>query len=491
MGDWPIEVCERLYGECGGSADRLSILEQLREHSLRIGSVDAICADDGIISYRELYERVSAEVDLLQSRGIGDRSVVGLAVPNEVDHLIATLALLGARAHQVTLASHDTGAFKDALERRLHLTHVVESLPSGGMAGLRQTPGRSPQGASATGYEGAVYFNTSGTTGEMKIVPLTDRQIAAQARHHPNYAGERLLRQGSIEHNIAKRLRLYCVCSGGTNVLAPRGEFDVVELCARQGVTELDISRLHAADLATRDTDALRGVKISVAGSPLPFDVRRSIERNITRKLTVRYGATECGTIAFAGPGEHDENEVVGIPVSGLELQIVDSSDTALGVGASGQIRVRVDGMATEYVDNAAETEARFHDGWFYPGDIGLIRADGRLVVQGRGDDMMILNGINVFPAEIERVLERHPAVRASAALPLQSTVHGQIPVAAVELRPDAVVTPAELLSYARELLALRAPRRILVLEALPRNGQGKILRRELAAHFDIGRPKS
>jgi acyl-CoA synthetase (AMP-forming)/AMP-acid ligase II len=101
---------------------------------------------------------------------------------------------------------------------------------------------------------------------------------------------------------------------------------------------------------------------------------------------------------------------------------------------------------------------------------------------------MMILNGINIFPGEIERVLERHPDVKVAAALPLTSVVHGQIPVAAVELVEAGSVTAGELQRFAREHLALRAPRRVIILPSLPRNSQGKILRREIALAFEKGR---
>jgi acyl-coenzyme A synthetase/AMP-(fatty) acid ligase len=468
-------------------------MERLREHSETIGAIDAIAGDDGVVSYRELYQRVAAGVDFLGSHGIDGAAVVGLAIADETEHLAAALALLGAGAHHVTLASHDTLSFKQSLERRLKLTHILGTgantrLPTPAHVTwpvFDRRPGKVPPRSEC---EGVVYFNTSGTTGEMKVVPLADRQLAAQARHHPDYAGERLLRLGSIEHNISKRLRLYCIYGGGTNVFVPKRDFDLVELCARQRVSELDISRLHAADLATRGTTALGTLTISVAGSPLPLAVRRRVEAEVTPLLTVRYGATECGTIAFAGPGQHDEYEAVGFPVAGLELEIVDALGVAVGPEEAGEIRVRVDGMASGYVDNPEETQLRFRDGWFYPGDVGMLLDDGRLVVHGRADDMMILNGINVFPAEIERVLERHPAVLTSAALPLPSHLHGQIPVAAVELRPGAVVSSMELLDYAREQLALRAPRRIIVLKVLPRNEQGKILRRELASMFEVGR---
>jgi acyl-coenzyme A synthetase/AMP-(fatty) acid ligase len=472
----------------------LGVLERLHEHSRAIGGVDAIAGDGGVVRYRELYEQVLAAIDFLSAGGIDDAAVVGLAIEDEAQHLIAALALLGIGAHHVTLASHDTVSFKHSLVQRLKLTHVVDAGMDEQFPGLAHVKWPALEGAigmamSPSKREGVVYFNTSGTTGEVKIVPLADRQLAAQARHHPDYAGERLLRLGSIEHNISKRLRLYCAYDGGTNVFVPKGGFDLVEFCGRQRVSELDVSRMHASDLAALGTTAFRDVTVSVAGSPVPFDVRRRVETDVTPLLTVRYGATECGTIAFAGPGQHDELEAVGLPVAGLELEIVDGLDVAVGTLKAGNIRVRVAGMATGYLGNPAETRQRFRDGWFYPGDVGTLLEDGRLVVHGRADDMMILNSINVFPAEIERILERHPAVLTSAALPLASRVHGQIPVAAVELRPGAVVTSRELLDYAREQLALRAPRRIIVLEALPRNEQGKILRRELVSMFEFGKP--
>ena len=114
-----------------------------------------------------------------------------------------------------------------------------------------------------------------------------------------------------------------------------------------------------------------------------------------------------------------------------------------------------------------------------------VLDADGRLYLHGRKDDMMIMNSIDIFPAEIERTLEAHPAVEAAAAFPIPSEVHGQIPAAAVELREGCACTASELVGYARGALGVRAPRRIEILASLPRNAQGKIVRREIAGMFD------
>jgi acyl-coenzyme A synthetase/AMP-(fatty) acid ligase len=113
---------------------------------------------------------------------------------------------------------------------------------------------------------------------------------------------------------------------------------------------------------------------------------------------------------------------------------------------------------------------------------MGTITRDGILRYLGRKDDMMMLNGINIFPAEIERTLEEHPAVKHAAAFPLASPVFGDIPAAAVELNGTAPVDEPALIAYSRERLGARAPRSIVIVDALPRNAAGKVVKRELAA---------
>jgi long-chain acyl-CoA synthetase len=186
----------------------------------------------------------------------------------------------------------------------------------------------------------------------------------------------------------------------------------------------------------------------------------------------------------MAGPAEHDADEVAGRLSPGVEVEVVDESGRPVAQGARGQIRIRTQGMAIGYLNAPAETAKRFVDGWFVPGDIAWFRADGQLVIAGRSDDMMILNGLNIFPKEIERALELHPAVRAAAALSLDSPVHGQIPVAAVQLEAGADIDALDLQTYAREQLGLRAPRRIIIVPSLPRASDGKLHHRALLASF-------
>ena len=186
----------------------------------------------------------------------------------------------------------------------------------------------------------------------------------------------------------------------------------------------------------------------------------------------------------MATPQNHNDDATSGFPVINVDIEVVDGAETVLEKGQVGEIRVRAPGMATEYYDNIAQTQLRFRGGWFYPNDMGYIREDGQLVIKGRKDDMINLNGINIFPADIEQVLESHFAVKRAVALGIDSCIHGQIPVAAVELIDESLVSEVVLMDFARAHLALRYPRRIKFVENMPINHQGKILRHEIKKLF-------
>ncbi|HET7096407.1 MAG TPA: fatty acid--CoA ligase family protein, partial [Casimicrobiaceae bacterium] len=175
-------------------------------------------------------------------------------------------------------------------------------------------------------------------------------------------------------------------------------------------------------------------------------------------------------------------------PVPWIELEIVDGNGAALPSGEVGELRVRSECMTHEYHGDPVATARHFKQGWFCPGDLASLSGAGALCLHGRSDDMMNLNSIKIFPAEIERVLEEHPGVKAAAVFAKPSSAHGDIPLAAVELHESAMVSVDELMARARERLGVRAPRKIFVVDALPRSTAGKILKRELAGLLAPGR---
>lgn len=465
----------------------MGFFAKLVEHTANKIAHPAIISESLSLTYGELFFCVKKTALNLDVAGFRPSDVVGICVENEVDHLIISLSLLAMGASMITLPGHDSLQLRTSLAHRVSVTRIIESADTHKFLDYRCN--ESPSPAFPPGGQIAVasvlYFRTSGTTGDVNVVPFSEAQVAAQADRHREYAGERLLRLASIEHNNSRRHRLYCVWQGGTNVFKPRGKFDLVQFVLQHRVSCLDISRMHASDLTALNTAGkLSGLKIRTGGSAVPYAVRRAIQEKVTTNLYVRYAATECGAISMAGPGDHDEAGAVGIPLDGVELEIVDDEGCRLPLGERGEIRIRAEGVASTYLNSPSDTAKRFRDGWFYPGDLGHFHDSGQLVLDGRTDDMIILNGLNIFPAEIERVLETHPDVDSVAALGLPSQVHGQIPVAAVTLKVGATVSAVELRGFVRTSLGLRAPRRIIVLDTFPRNSQGKVLKRELLKSF-------
>jgi len=472
--------------------------ERLLQHAHRIADVAAIVTPDSTLTYGALVVEVRALAFALRSRGIGPGAIVALTARNEVDHLLATLALLDLGAPQVAIASHDPPALRERLARRIGVTLVLADRPDDAVAGLDRidlgaalASARAQRGGErlprVDALATAVYLTGSGTTGEPKVLGFSQHDLALQAGNHIKFAGERVLRPAHVEYNNSKRMRLFTLWQGGTCVLADDAAGSLHARCARHRVTLLELSPLHAADLlvASRVEGRLpAATALRVGGARVPFALRRALLSEVSPRLSVSYGTTETSFAAIAGPAMHDERESVGPPAAGISAEVLGDDGSRAAPGEVGEIRLRAPGMACGYVDDAVATAKHFRDGWFVPGDLASLDANGHLVLHGRKDDMMIMNGINIFPLEIERMLEAHPAVGAAAAFPVPSAVHGQIPAAAVELREGSTCTASELVGYARGALGVRAPRRIEILAALPRNAQGKVVKREIVARL-------
>ncbi len=210
-------------------------------------------------------------------------------------------------------------------------------------------------------------------------------------------------------------------------------------------------------------------------------DLRDVARRWIAPNMINAYGATEIGFLSASGSfGTGTAPGSIGYPVPGVEIQVVDEGGGVIEQsGRIGVIRARSSTMTTEYLGDPEMTARYFRGGWFYPGDLAAWNDDGQLIFHGRMDDMMIHDGINIYPAEIETVLLKHPAVAEAVAFPLKSREHQDTPAAAIIVRQ--AFDNAELMAFCRDRLGLKAPRSVLVVEEFPRNPAGKILTSVLA----------
>jgi len=240
---------------------------------------------------------------------------------------------------------------------------------------------------------------------------------------------------------------------------------------------------------------------IITGGATTPEETwRRFVERYPHIEVVNAYGLSETIVVgtATAVPASFQHlskgYRSVGAPVGYCEVKIVDPQDPSreLGPGEVGEIALRGPGVAKGYWRNPEETAKAFlPDGWFLTGDLGYLDEDGVLHITARKKDVIIMSGWKIYPAEVESVLLKHPKVAEAAVFAKYDEKRGEVPAAAIVLKPGALATPEEIIEFCKERMAgYKVPRYVIFLESLPKMSGWKVLYRELREKYG-GFPKS
>ncbi|GAB7015351.1 class I adenylate-forming enzyme family protein [Methanogenium cariaci] len=229
-------------------------------------------------------------------------------------------------------------------------------------------------------------------------------------------------------------------------------------------------------------------------GGPLHPSIWKEFFSRFEIPVVNAYGLSETivvGTGTAIRPEDYeyaDEFRSVGMPIGFTEVKIVDTEDSATecNTGEIGEIALRGPAVASGYWGMEEETRAVFlPEGWFLTGDIGYLSEDGMLAITDRKKDMIVMSGWKIYPTEVEKVLIEHPSVEDVAVFGVPDIHRGEIPYAAVTLLPGASLSLSGLQEYARERLAgYKVPRKMIIVDELPRVGGWKLLRRELRERY-------
>ena len=234
-----------------------------------------------------------------------------------------------------------------------------------------------------------------------------------------------------------------------------------------------------------QDTD-MSFVKVVVSGAaPLSVSLMRTLQEKLPGAIYEGYGLTEVTMGATSNPPRRDRWRLgsVGLPVPDTEVKIVDPENGAreLPTGESGEICIRGPQVMKGYWKRPEETAAVLNNGWLFTGDIGKFDQDGYLYILDRKKDMLIYKGYNVYPRDLEEVLNSHPGVSQSAVVGKKDERVGELPVAFIQLGSGQEVTEEELLTYANQrLAAYKKIRALKIIGTLPASPAGKILKRKL-----------
>ncbi len=224
--------------------------------------------------------------------------------------------------------------------------------------------------------------------------------------------------------------------------------------------------------------------RLGVGAAPVTPELKQSIDTYFGKDLVSEgYGSTETGMITHMPPGRHSEKPgSCGQAHKHVDIDIRDDQQQSLATGEVGEIWVRTPVTITGYLNEAPlDTDTLDVNGFFRTGDVGRLDDEGYLYITDRAKDMIISGGVNIYPAEIEAAIFSHDAIQDVAVIGIPNAEFGEEVKAFVELKPNRSVSEAELIEHTRNLLAsYKQPRTVEVVNELPRNTMGKILKREL-----------
>ena len=505
-------------------------------HAERRPEAPAVATPSARLSYGDLAERVRALAGHFASSGVRPGDRVLLALPNAPATAVAGLAVhaVGATAvevnrewgadvlsgivaqcgaRQAVVLGRDARTWgRVCAERsldRLWVMHtgplpraLLEAIggvpatllledgrvdPALGAAAPPSTPRLEPD-------QPALILYTSGSTGTPRGVVQTFRNVDANTRSIVQYLG-----LGAEDRALVILPLYYCygrsvlqthLFAGGSLYLDNRFAFPrvVLEAMASEQCTgfagvpltfEIIRRQVDVSTIALRSLRYLTQAGGAMAPETIAW-VRRAFH---PARLFVMYGQTEAtARLSYLPPERGEEKRgSIGIPIPSVELRVVDDDGRALPPGATGQLVARGDNVTKGYLDEPEETAAVLRDGWLWTGDLASRDEDGFFFHQGRAKEILKIGGHRVSPVEIEHAIARHPDVGEVAVIGVKDDLKGEVPVAFVVGRPGRKPAEEELRRFCREQLPIyEVPVRFTLLDALPRNEAGKLLRAQL-----------
>ncbi|GAB4064025.1 malonyl-CoA synthase [Ancylobacter sonchi] len=467
-----------------------------------------------VVSYGELDRRSAQYANALAARGVAPGDRVALQVEKSVEAVFAFLGTLRAGAVFLPLNTAYTAPEIDyflgdaeatvfvcdparlgelsAVASARKVPHVL-TLDREGAGTLAQVADRAAtdfRDAARGEDDLAALLYTSGTTGRSKGAMLTHGNLASNAlalvESWRFTSDDVLIHALPIFHThglfVAINLTLL---AGSSMIFLPRFDPDqVLPLMARatvmMGVPTFYARLLRQPNLSSAATAHMR---LFISGSaPLLADTHREWEARTDHAILERYGMTETG-MNTSNPYEGERIAgTVGFPLPGIRVRVVDpQSGAGLQSGEIGMIEVKGPNVFAGYWRMPEKTASELHDGWFVTGDLGLVDARGYVQIVGRGKDLVITGGYNVYPKEIESEIDALPGVVESAVIGLPHADFGEAVTAVVVAREGAGLDEKAVLAALNGRLArYKLPKRVLFLDDLPRNTMGKVQKNRL-----------
>ncbi|UZE97559.1 class I adenylate-forming enzyme family protein [Alkalimarinus alittae] len=500
----------------------MSIIQKFSENVTKTPNKTALIAGNTVLTYRQLACQVSSISHNLLAKGVKKGDHVAVLLPNSIEFVIVMLV---AANIGIVLVPHNMTLGSNALSRALQAADIKHVFAWNGLItdlrlvfddelaqnGLLIAVGGDVDGCTdfnallsgdqeyrlanhnINPEQAYILTMTSGSTGDPKPIVLSqgvkEKRAEAAIELYEVCADDVVLVATPMYHSLAERLVLIPLMSGGTSVIlesyTARKWID--EVIAREVSFSIIVSsqlKQILADLTSnrRSLDSLRCLVSS--SERLPDSVRKEMKHVLTCEFHECYGASE---IAIATNLNHRsvQNASVGTAAPKVEIQILRDDGTLAMVGEVGEILCKTPMLFSGYYKKTPETASSMRGEYFCTGDVGKLDKDGYLTFLGRKKDIIITGGINIYPKDIEDVLNSHHSVAECAVIPLPDDILGERLTAVVVAEAGEQIVERQLQRLcARELADYQQPRHYIISQILPKNAMGKVMKQAIISQF-------
>lgn len=451
------------------------------------------------LNYFELDEQIWMTANFLRLRGIIPGEVVGIYCQKEINSILLCLGIARYGATVITLPKTASDSQIRDLCSFANVSHIftdseftikidlpIHRFSINSLISIDSQKNNLIQENPEAPW---LIISGSGSTGKPKLIPVkhSTQQIRNDmSKEWLDLKGEDVVASLSHFDFTHPKNRLLETFHAGSTYISDMSPIPISQLCIKHQITVLHASVFHIQkelnNMGSERFQPLHTLRmLCMSASNINQALREKIRERLTENLYVRYATNETGTISVAKPPKVFEKEgSVGICLNKVKVRLKDNLTSTRDSKLTGAIVIDSPGNVEGYLNEPETTRMRFTKQGFTPNDLVKIDKDGEIIFLGRADEMMIFNGINVYPQEIESCLSKNLKIEDVVCLKLFNHVNQDIPVAAVQIRSDSQSSEIELLEYCRSLLGIYSPKRIFILDKIPRNDRGKVNREEI-----------
>lgn len=494
----------------------MNLIQMIKERAIKNPKkVFAICEKQKK-TFAEFYEDVASFAGGLKETGVEAGDKVALLMNNSIEFITAYFGIIAAggvvvpvniflKAEEIEFIASDCGVkviitspdFEKTISavRLAKLEKLETIISTGEIKGvkIKAFSEVSKSGAKEERFfeidDPAVIIYTSGTTGFPKGAVLSHKNLVSDAENCKDIISMSekdvmmaflpMFHSYSFTSNVM--ISLYCGCKLViVRSIQPFARV-IKNLLLHRVSVFVSIPQIYTVLSEAKIpfyVFLLNPMRVAISGgASLPVETFNKFQKRFKVPLVEGYGLSEASPICALNPlkGARKAGSI-GLPINNVQIKIRDEKGAEVGTGTEGEITVKGDNVMKGYYNNPEATKDVIKDGWLYTGDLAKKDEEGYIFILDRKKDMIISNGMNIYPREVEEVFYRHPAVADVSIVGLNDKLHGEVPFAVVVLKEGVSADESDLKKYCREHVAnYKVPHRIEFWKELPRNSTGKV----------------